>query len=154
MTNEKYNKAFHSSHKSQLDLVETLREKTFAALRHSQASLSNVHVASCIYAEHPTGVRDCFTGVNLELTIQTGVHAEVCALFKALSEGYTKLLIVTETSDNIKACKPLCDQCRYYFRAVAPYIHIIVYNPDGDTIFDNPLKSLENETYIPTRLIV
>ncbi|MGH9987630.1 MAG: hypothetical protein ACRD8W_27120 [Nitrososphaeraceae archaeon] len=49
-----------------------------------------------------------FGGRNLEISVSTVLHAEAVALYKALSEGYTKIQAVGVTSDHEDQIKPLC----------------------------------------------
>jgi cytidine deaminase len=51
----------------------------------------------------------------LEISISTVLHAEAIALYKALSEGYTKIQAVGVTSDHEDQIKPLCGACRQLY---------------------------------------
>ena len=55
-----------------------------------------------------------FGGSNLEISISTVLHVEAIALYKALSEGYTKIQAVV-TSDHDDQIKPLCGACRQLY---------------------------------------
>ena len=70
-----------------------------------------------------------FGGCNLEISISTGLHAEAIALYKALSEGYTKIQAVGVTSDDDQI-KPLCGACRQLYMYVNPITTIYVFGKD------------------------
>ena len=56
-----------------------------------------------------------FGGCNLEISVSTVLHAEAIALYKALSEGYTKIQAVGVTSDHEDQIKPLYGACRQLY---------------------------------------
>ncbi len=57
------------------------------------------------------------------------MHAEAIALYKALSEGYTKIQAVGVTSDDDQI-KPLCGACRQLYMYVNPMTAIYVFGKD------------------------
>lgn len=153
---DEYTKAFHSTYKiiNNKPIEDRLKEKCIFNLRRAQAGISKTRVAACVLAKSKYGMEDYFTGVNIEFATSMGIHAEVCALVKAISEGYTEIIAVGETSDIGSHMKPLCGQCRHYFMCVNPEVRILVFDSKTEkTIFDGKLIDLEKEPYIPTRRI-
>jgi cytidine deaminase len=71
-----------------------------------------------------------FGGCNLEISISTVLHAEAIALYKALSEGYTKIEAVGVTSDHEDQIKPLCGACRQLYMYINPMTTIYVFGKD------------------------
>jgi len=71
-----------------------------------------------------------FGGCNLEISISTVLHAEAIALYKALSEGYTKIQAVGVTSDHEDQIKPLCGACRQLYMYINPKTTIYVFGKD------------------------
>ena len=71
-----------------------------------------------------------FGGCNLEISISTVLHAEAIALYKALSEGYTKIQAVGVTSDHEDQLKPLCGACRQLYMYINPKTTIYVFGKD------------------------
>jgi cytidine deaminase len=63
------------------------------------------------------------------MSISTVLHAEAIALYKALSEGYTKIQAVGVTSDDDQI-KPLCGGCRQLYMYVNPMTAIYVFGKD------------------------
>ena len=57
------------------------------------------------------------------------MHAEAIALYKALSEGYTKIQAVGVTSDHDQI-KPLCGACRQLYMYANPMTAIYVFGKD------------------------
>ncbi|MGH9988526.1 MAG: hypothetical protein ACRD8W_31715 [Nitrososphaeraceae archaeon] len=51
----------------------------------------------------------------MEISISTVLHAEAITLYKALSEGYTRVQAVGITSDHEDQIKPLCGACRQLY---------------------------------------
>ena len=71
-----------------------------------------------------------FGGCNLEISISTVLHAEAIALYKALSEGYTKIQAVGVTSDHEDQIKPLCGACRQLYMYINPKTTVYVFGID------------------------
>ncbi|MGH9951906.1 MAG: hypothetical protein ACRD5J_09790, partial [Nitrososphaeraceae archaeon] len=118
-----------------------MRKVTFSYLKFAQASISGHRVASSVLAFKKDGTRShrrlegrdrntnkfrVFGGCNLEISISTVLHAEAITLYKALSEGYTKVQAVGVTSDHEDQIKPLCGACRQLYMYINPLTTIYV----------------------------
>jgi cytidine deaminase len=123
--------------------VQVLREAVFSYLDYAQASISGHRVAAAIFAMRKVKSKSkkrletessdlfkVFGGCNLEISISTVLHAEAIALYKALSEGYTKIQAVGVTSDHEDQIKPLCGACRQLYMYINPKTTIYVFGKD------------------------
>jgi cytidine deaminase len=123
--------------------VEALREIAFSYLNFAQANISGHRVAAAVFATRKARSKSkkksetessdlfkVFGGCNLEISISTVLHAEAIALYKALSEGYTKIQAVGVTSDHEDQIKPLCGACRQLYMYVNPMTTIYVFGKD------------------------
>ena len=89
-----------------------------------------------------------FGGCNLEISISTVLHAEAIALYKALSEGYTKIEAVGVTSDHEDQIKPLCGACRQLYMYINPKTTIFVFGKDKKVKLKVKLIDTMNYPYI------
>lgn len=123
--------------------VQVLREAVFSYLDYAQASISGHRVAAAVFAMRKAKSKSkkrletessdlfkVFGGCNLEISISTVLHAEAIALYKALSEGYTKIQAVGVTSDHEDQIKPLCGACRQLYMYINPKTTIYVFGKD------------------------
>lgn len=123
--------------------VQVLREVVFSYLDYAQASISGHRVAAAVFAMRKVKSKSkkrletessdlfkVFGGCNLEISISTVLHAEAIALYKALSEGYTKIQAVGVTSDHEDQIKPLCGACRQLYMYINPKTTIYVFGKD------------------------
>ena len=123
--------------------VEALREIVFSYLNYAQANISGHRVAAAVFAMRKVRSKSkkkletesndlfkVFGGCNLEISISTVLHAEAIALYKALSEGYTKVQAVGVTSDHEDQIKPLCGACRQLYMYINPMTTIYVFGKD------------------------
>ena len=123
--------------------VQVLREAVFSYLDYAQASISGHRVAAAVFAMRKVKSKSkkrletessdlfkVFGGCNLEISISTVLHAEAIALYKALSEGYTKIQAVGVTSDHEDQIKPLCGACRQLYMYINPKTTIYVFGKD------------------------
>lgn len=123
--------------------VEVLRETVFSYLNFAQANISGHRVAAAVFAMRKARSKSktkleiennvmfrVFGGCNLEISISTVLHAEAIALYKALSEGYTKIQAVGVTSDHEDQIKPLCGACRQLYMYINPMTTIYVFDKD------------------------
>ena len=123
--------------------VQVLREAVFSYLDYAQASISGHRVAAAVFAMRKVKSKSkkrleaessdlfkVFGGCNLEISISTVLHAEAIALYKALSEGYTKIQAVGVTSDHEDQIKPLCSACRQLYMYINPKTTIYVFGND------------------------
>ena len=123
--------------------VEVLREVVFSYLDYAQASISGHRVAAAVFAMRKAKSKSkkrletessdlfkVFGGCNLEISISTVLHAEAIALYKALSEGYTKIQAVGVTSDHEDQIKPLCGACRQLYMYINLKTTIYVFGKD------------------------
>jgi cytidine deaminase len=123
--------------------VEALREIVFSYLNYAQANISGHRVAAAVFAMRKARSKSkkkletesndlfkVFGGCNLEISISTVLHAEAIALYKALSEGYTKVQAVGVTSDHEDQIKPLCGACRQLYMYINPMTTIYVFGKD------------------------
>ena len=123
--------------------VQVLREAVFSYLDYAQASISGHRVAAAVFAmrkakskrkkrleTESSDLFKVFGGCNLEISISTVLHAEAIALYKALSEGYTKIQAVGVTSDHEDQIKPLCGACRQLYMYINPKTTIYVFGKD------------------------
>lgn len=123
--------------------LQVLREVVFSYLDYAQASISGHRVAAAVFAMRKAKSKSkkrletegsdlfkVFGGCNLEISISTVFHAEAIALYKALSEGYTKIQAVGVTSDHEDQIKPLCGACRQLYMYINPKTTIYVFGKD------------------------
>ncbi len=123
--------------------VQVLREAVFSYLDYAQASISGHRVAAAVFAMRKVKSKSkkrleaessdlfkVFGGCNLEISISTVLHAEAIALYKALSEGYTKIQAIGVTSDHEDQIKPLCGACRQLYMYINPKTTIYVFGKD------------------------
>lgn len=123
--------------------LQVLREVVFSYLDYAQASISGHRVAAAVFAMRKAKSKSkkrletessdlfkVFGGCNLEISISTVLHAEAIALYKALSEGYTKIQAVGVTSDHEDQIKPLCGACRQLYMYINPKTTIYVFGKD------------------------
>jgi cytidine deaminase len=128
---------------SSFNRVQVLREVVFSYLDYAQASISGHRVAAAVFAMRKAKSKSkkrletessdlfkVFGGCNLEISISTVLHAEAIALYKALSEGYTKIQTVGVTSDHEDQIKPLCGACRQLYMYINPKTTIYVFGKD------------------------
>ena len=123
--------------------VEALRKIVFSYLSYAQANISGHRVAAAVFAMRKAKLKSkkkletessdlfkVFGGCNLEISVSTVLHAEAIALYKALSEGYTKIQAVGVTSDHEDQITPLCGACRQLYMYVNPMTTIYVFGKD------------------------
>jgi cytidine deaminase len=140
--------------------VEFLRETVFSYLNFAQANISGHRVAAAVFAmrkakskcktklETESNVMfRVFGGCNLEISISTVLHAEAIALYKALSEGYTKIQAVGVTSDHEDQIKPLCGACRQLYMYINPMTTIYVFGKDKKVKLEVKLIDTMNYPY-------
>jgi cytidine deaminase len=89
-----------------------------------------------------------FGGCNLEISVSIVLHAEAIALYKALSEGYTRIHAVGVTSDHKDQIKPLCGACRQLYMYVNPMTTIYVFDTDKKVKLKLKLKDTMKYPYI------
>lgn len=141
--------------------VEVLREIVFSYLNYSQANISGHRVAAAVFAMRKARSKSktkletesndmfrVFGGCNLEISISTVLHAEAIALYKALSEGYTKIQAVGVTSDHEDQIKPLCGACRQLYMYINPMTTIYVFGKDKKVKLKVKLIDTMNYPYI------
>ncbi|MGI0045075.1 MAG: hypothetical protein ACRD47_15320 [Nitrososphaeraceae archaeon] len=134
-----------NKHLNDINQAEALRKVAFSYLKFAQASISGHRVVSSVLAFKKDGTRShgslegkdrntnmfrVFGGCNLEISISTVLHAEAITLYKALSEGYTKIQAVGVTSDHEDQIKPLCGACRQLYMYINPLTTIYVFGKD------------------------
>ena len=141
--------------------VEVLRETVFSYLNYAQANISGHRVAAAVFAMRKAKSKSkekletessdlfkVFGGCNLEISISTVLHAEAIALYKALSEGYTKIEAVGVTSDHEDQIKPLCGACRQLYMYINPMTTIYVFGKDKKVKLKVKLIDTMNYPYI------
>jgi cytidine deaminase len=141
--------------------VEVLREIVFSYLNYAQANISGHKVAAAVFAMRKARPKNkkrletessdlfkVFGGCNLEISISTVLHAEAIALYKALSEGYTKIQAVGVTSDHEDQIKPLCGACRQLYMYINPMTTIYVFDKDRKVKLKVKLIETMNYPYI------
>ena len=141
--------------------VEALREIVFSYLNYAQANISGHRVAAAVFAMRKAKSKSkekletessdlfkVFGGCNLEISISTVLHAEAIALYKALSEGYTKIEAVGVTSDHEDQIKPLCGACRQLYMYINPMTTIYVFGKDKKVKLKVKLIDTMNYPYI------
>jgi cytidine deaminase len=143
-----------------LNQVEALQWTVFSYLNFAQANISGHRVAAAVLAMKKTKSESkrgsktessntkIFGGCNLEISISTVLHAEAIALYKALSEGYTKIQAVGVTSDHDDQIKPLCGACRQLYLYVNPLTTIYVFGKDKKVKLRVKLIDTMNYPYI------
>lgn len=97
---------------------------------HAQPLISNHSVGACLVVATKAGNIEYMGGCNIEIAASFNVHAERCALFNAISQGYTDFQAIVVTSQE-KATATMCGYCRQDYMYVKPDIEVIVINPDG-----------------------
>jgi cytidine deaminase len=140
--------------------VEVLREIVFSYLNFAQANISGHRVAAAVFAMRKARSKSktkletesnvmfkVFGGCNLEISISTVLHAEAIALYKALSEGYTKIQAVGVTSDHEDQIKPLCGACRQLYMYINPMTTIYVFGKDKKVKLEVKLIDTMNYPY-------
>ena len=143
------------------DRIEALREIAFFYLNYAQANISGHRVAAAVFAMRKAKSKSkekletessdlfkVFGGCNLEISISTVLHAEAIALYKALSEGYTKIEAVGVTSNNEDQIKPLCGACRQLYMYINPMTTIYVFGKDKKVKLKVKLIDTMNYPYI------
>jgi len=143
------------------DRIEALREIAFFYLNYAQANISGHRVAAAVFAMRKAKSKSkekletessdlfkVFGGCNLEISISTVLHAEAIALYKALSEGYTKIEAVGVTSDHEDQIKPLCGACRQLYMYINPMTTIYVFDKDKKVKLKVKLIDTMNYPYI------
>ncbi|MGC2308586.1 MAG: hypothetical protein WA461_09285 [Nitrososphaeraceae archaeon] len=143
------------------DRIEALREIAFFYLNYAQANISGHRVAAAVFAMRKAKSKSkekletessdlfkVFGGCNLEISISTVLHAEAIALYKALSEGYTKIEAVGVTSDHEDQIKPLCGACRQLYMYINPMTTIYVFGKDKKVKLKVKLIDTMNYPYI------
>jgi cytidine deaminase len=143
------------------DRIEALREIAFFYLNYAQANISGHRVAAAVFAMRKAKSKSkekletessdlfkVFGGCNLEISISTVLHAEAIALYKALSEGYTKIQAVGVTSDHEDQIKPLCGACRQLYMYINPKTTIYVFGKDKKVKLKVKLIDTMNYPYI------
>jgi cytidine deaminase len=141
--------------------VEVLQEVVFSYLDYAQASISGHRVAAAVFAMRKAKFKSerglevesselfkVFGGCNLEISVSTVLHAEAVTLYKALSEGYTKIQAVGVTSDHEDQIKPLCGACRQLYMYVNPKTMIYVFGKDKKVKLKVKLIDTMNYPYI------
>ena len=141
--------------------IEALREIAFFYLNYAQANISGHRVAAAVFAMRKAKSKSkekletessdlfkVFGGCNLEISISTVLHAEAIALYKALSEGYTKIEAVGVTSDHEDQIKPLCGACRQLYMYINPMTTIYVFGKDKKVKLKVKLIDTMNYPYI------
>ena len=141
--------------------VQVLREAVFSYLDYAQASISGHRVAAAVFAMRKVKSKSkkrletessdlfkVFGGCNLEISISTVLHAEAIALYKALSEGYTKIQAVGVTSDHEDQIKPLCGACRQLYMYINPKTTSYVFGKDKKVKLKVKLIDTMNYPYI------
>jgi cytidine deaminase len=150
-------------HSNGINHVEDLREIAFSYLNYAQASISGHKVASSVlafkkdrarssrrleYRDRNSNMFRVFGGCNLEISISTVLHAEAIALYKALSEGYTKIQAVGVTSDHEDQIIPLCGACRQLYMYINPVTTIYVFGKDKKVKLKVKLIDTMNYPYL------
>jgi cytidine deaminase len=141
--------------------VKALREIAFVYLNYAQANISGHRVAAAVFAMRKSKSKSkkkletesndlfrVFGGCNLEISVSTVLHAEAIALYKALSEGYTKIQAVGVTSDHEDQIKPLCGACRQLYMYINPMTTIYVFDKDKKVKFKVRLIDTMNYPYM------
>jgi len=141
--------------------IEALREIAFFYLNYAQANISGHRVAAAVFAMRKAKSKSkekletessdlfkVFGGCNLEISISTVLHAEAIALYKALSEGYTKIEAVGVTSDHEDQIKPLCGACRQLYMYINPMTTIYVFGKDKKVKLKVKLIDTMNYPYL------
>jgi cytidine deaminase len=109
------------------DRADELVREAWAAREHALPVLSGYRVGAAILA----GSGRAYGGGNIETgTAKICLCAEICALYKALSEGertFTLLAVVAERAEPI----PPCGHCRQVLSEYAPGIRIVSENERG-----------------------
>lgn len=143
------------------DRVQALRKILFSYLNYAQANISGHRMAAAVFAmrkdrskskkkleTESSDLFKVFGGCNLEISISTVLHAEAIALYKALSEGYTKIEAVGVTSDHEDQIKPLCGACRQLYMYINPMTTIYVFGKDKKVKLKVKLIDTMNYPYI------
>ena len=100
-----------------------LKRAAMDVLTFAQCAVSKVSVGAAVFAMDKFGnFSKIFAAPNIEITIgsKDNIHAEILAMHKAISEGYTKPIkcVITSNSNIHKAA--MCGDCLQFFTYLDP----------------------------------
>jgi cytidine deaminase len=104
--------------------VEALVRRAWEAREHALPVLSGYRVGAAILA----GTGRVFGGCNIETgTAKVCLCAEVCALYKALSEGEREFMLLAVVAERPEPIVP-CGHCRQVLMEYAPGVRVVSEN--------------------------
>ena len=107
---------------------EELKATALSMRQRSYSPYSRFRVGAALECADGT----VFTGCNIEnAAFSPTVCAERTAIFKAVSEGYTKFRRIAIAGSSENFCVP-CGVCRQVIREFAPELEIICLNNKGE----------------------
>jgi len=125
---------------------ETLLEMAYEATKRAYVPYSKFKVGAALLTEDGK----VFTGCNIECASYGGTNcAERTAVFKAVSEGYTKFKAIAVVSASDSIAYP-CGICRQVLNEFAPDIDIIL--DDNGTMQVINLKEMLPYSFGPSDL--
>ena len=105
-----------------------LIEKSKIALKKARPTYSNFYVGAALLAENG----DIILGCNIETaSYSLTICAERCAIFKAISEGYTKFKAIAIASSSDDFCPP-CGACREVIMDLCGNIDVVLSNSKNE----------------------
>ncbi len=117
---------------------EQLLSEAKEARENAYAPYSKFKVGAAVLTEDGK----IFTGCNVEnVSFGLTICAERCAIFKAISEGYTKFKAIAVTLDDEKQPGRPCGACRQVIREFGKDIIVIMSNLNGDIDIE-PISNL------------
>ncbi|CCE88861.1 Piso0_001650 [Millerozyma farinosa CBS 7064] len=141
--------AIHKDHKELTDeQFAGLKEKCLKARETSYSPYSKFRVGCALI----TTTGETFTGTNVEnASYGAGICAERCAITKAVSDGFSKFLVLAICGDTEDTISP-CGICRQFIREFAPKLPIFMFNKDGSKFIKVYLQDLLPLSFGPESL--
>jgi cytidine deaminase len=130
--------------------IEELKSAAKEASRMAYAPYSNFFVGASILVENKDKESRIFKGCNVE-NASYGLSncGERTAMFKAVSEGFTKLIAVCVYTPTIKPTPP-CGACRQVLNEFGPTVPVIYFSDSEINI--TTLDKLLPEAFGPNNL--
>jgi len=134
MSTDEAREQFIRSYLTEEELTRLVAE-TRAASPTAAATYSKFYVGACIL----THEGEYITGVNIEnISYTQTVHAEGCAISKAISAGKKnfKALAVYSKSENFDAFCPPCGECRQFLAEFSNFLPVVLIHESGALMFE------------------
>lgn len=123
-------------------------ELAFAMLDKAQVGISGYRNGCALLAQRSDGLHKLFGGCNIEVSTSLIIHAERLALFKAISEGYTKPVRIVLAAMKGARPVPMCSYCRQDYMYVNPELIVEPYDENRQRIQSVRLIDTLNWPYL------